>query len=59
MGVIIIESPRTYQLALPSLMEYLRHVVNILGTFARFSSSIEESLQSLKGKIQGIQAIRR
>ena len=59
MGVIIIESPRTYPLALPSLMEYLGHVVKILGTFAQFSSSIEESLQSLKGKIQGIQAIRR
>jgi hypothetical protein len=59
MGVIIIESPRTYKLALPSLMEYLGHVVNILVTFARFSASIEESLQSLKGKIQGIQAIRR
>ena len=59
MAVVILESPRTFKLALPALLEYVGHVVEILETFAPFSSSIGESLCSLKGKLEGLKAIRR
>lgn len=59
MGVILLESPRTYKLALPTLMEYISHVVNILETFAQFSFSLGESFLSLKGKYQGLKALLR
>jgi hypothetical protein len=59
MAVTLIESPRTYKLVVPCLMEYVGYVVNILETFAEYSPSIAESLHSLKGKVRGIEARRQ
>ena len=58
MGVVLLESPWTYAMALPTLMEYIGHVVTILQTFAPFNTSLHESYLSLKRKHRELMGLR-
>ena len=58
MGVVLLESPWTYAMALPTLMEYIGHVLNILQIYAPYSTSLHESYLSLKRKHRELMALR-